>query len=159
MLASTTRSAMRRGPFQKRSISLLHKMTTTNYDKDLDHAMQRVSKFDPAGYLPGRLLPDPQMQVAYYAVRSFWVETGLTPTRENVEWWQTAVDTLYGEDNEVVVDAHPTLRLLQSVMENGTEWNKCHFDDILEGRRKDLDVKQYETLDELVHHAEQSCGR
>jgi phytoene/squalene synthetase len=39
-----------------------------------------------------------------------------------------------------------------------TDWTRTHFDDILKGRRKDLDVKQYDTLDDLIRHTGQSCG-
>ena len=47
------------------------------YQKDLDQAIHLVRSHDPAGYLPGRLLPTKEMQITYFAVRSFWVETGL----------------------------------------------------------------------------------
>lgn len=36
--------------------------------------------------------------------------------------------------------------------------SKCHFDDILKGRREDLDVTQYATMEELEDHAVWSCG-
>ena len=45
---------------------------------DLQQAMDKVRQYDPAGTMPGRLLyGDKLMQTSYYAVRSFWVETGL----------------------------------------------------------------------------------
>jgi phytoene/squalene synthetase len=98
-----------------------------------------VQRYDPAGYLPGKLLPTPEMQWTYYAVRSFWVETGLrlattakvppnsTPT-EHLQWWSHAIDALYDEADGGVGEAndgsnhhhhrhdHPTLRLLQRLM-------------------------------------------
>lgn len=128
------------------------------------------------------------MQAAYFAVRSFWVETGLrfgstaavppnaTPA-QHLQWWQQGIDRLFEKDTDssqevlrdeekyrdAAADAsfanHPTLRLLESLMEHqDVPWTKQHFDDLLKGRSKDLDVKQYDTLDELVRHAGQSCG-
>jgi hypothetical protein len=162
-----------------RSISLLHKIATSggSLQQDVDHAVLNVRQYDPAGYLPGRLLAETRMQVAYYAARSFWVESGLrfgstakvganaTPT-DHIEWWQTGIDSVFerakGSDSSKEVSSdlnHPTLRLLLSILNNGTQWSKQHFDDILTSRRNDINVKQYETLDELVHTAEQSCGR
>lgn len=35
---------------------------------------------------------------------------------------------------------------------------RCHFDDILKGRFRDLDMKQYPDLASLEEHAEWSCG-
>jgi phytoene/squalene synthetase len=159
---------------------------------DINHAIETVQDHDPSGYLPGRLLPEKKMRTAYYAVRSFWIETGLrfgstaavppnaTPA-EHLQWWQQGLDHYlflsqnYDKDvslvspsdnvtldNEKKIDIdsfekHPTFRLLQSLMQD-TDWPKQHFDDILKGRRKDLDVKQYDTLQDLVKHAGQSCG-
>jgi NADH dehydrogenase [ubiquinone] 1 alpha subcomplex assembly factor 6 len=140
---------------------------------DLDYAIASVRAHDPSGYFPGRLLPDEQMQLAYYAVRNFWVETGLrfgstarvppnASPHEHLEWWQRAIDVLF--DEKALADLaqewdHPTLRLLNSLLQyRGVPWKKDRFDEILAGRRKDLDTKQYETLDELTRHAEQSCG-
>jgi phytoene/squalene synthetase len=165
--------------YQRNSIRLLHKMAL---EEDINHAIETVQDHDPSGYLPGRLLPEKRMQTAYYAVRSFWVETGLrfgstaavppnaTPT-EHLQWWQQGIDHLFVDASESkgtdlspaekkkidTFDNHPTLRLLQSLMQN-TDWTRTHFDDILKGRRKDLDVKQYDTLDDLIRHAGQSCG-
>lgn len=161
-------------------IRALHNNTAiSNQKEDLQHAIHTVKAHDPAGNLPGRLLPDPAMKTAYYAVRSFWVETGLrfgstaavppnaTPIK-HLEWWQAGINFLF-ENNAVLSPdteqpirdlycQHPTLRLLQSLLQQDTQWTKQHFDDVLSGRRKDLDVKQYETLAELVKHAGQSCG-
>lgn len=169
----------------RRSISLLHNLLTSNakgQQHDLDSAIATVQQYDPAGYWPGRLLPEQQMSLAYYAVRSFWVETGLrfgstarvppnsTPL-EHLEWWQQGIDKVFDEttadaakDEDEVQKllppewTHPTLRLLQSIIRKKTPWKREHFDNILAGRRKDLDVKQYDTLRDLVRHAELSCG-
>lgn len=123
------------------------------------------------------------MQVAYYAVRSFWVETGLrfgstamvespnaTPL-EHLEWWDRGIQTVFeysSTQDSLLPDEynnHPTLRLLFSILQQQQnentqqpQWQQKHFDSILAGRRKDLDVKQYATMLDLKVHAEQSCG-
>jgi len=129
-----------------------------------------VQEHDPAGYIPGRLLPTTDMSITYYATRSFWVETGLrfgstanvsptAPPGEHVEWWQQGIDSLYTNENDVLPQEwnHPTLRLLQEVI-GQHDLSKQHFDDVLMGRRRDLDLKQYPTLNSLIEHAVLSCG-
>lgn len=66
--------------------------------EDIGHVFRMVQAHDPAAMLPGRLLPTPELQLAYFAVRSFWVETGLrfgttanlpmnsTPA-QHLDWW------------------------------------------------------------------------
>lgn len=158
--------------------------------QDLAHAIQMVRTYDPAGYLPGRLLPTSQMQWTYYAVRSFWVETGLrmgstapvsslstASPEELLQYWEEGIDTVFRDDsvddlnrnNRKKMD-HPTLRLLHhlktvdhsksadDVRSNSPILSKCHFEDMLKGRREDLSIKQYATLDQLEEHAVWSCG-
>jgi phytoene/squalene synthetase len=187
MISSLRRTGIRSlsAPFQLRSIRLLHKTASSSavpLQEDIKHAIETVQAHDPSGYLPGRLLPEEQMQTAYYAVRSFWVETGLrfgstaavppnAAPAEHLQWWQEGIDRLFADASDSqglelstadkkkidAFDNHPTLRLLQSLTQN-TDWTRTHFDDILKGRRKDLDLKQYDTLDDLIQHAGQSCG-
>jgi phytoene/squalene synthetase len=174
-------------PYQRHSIRLKTASASSSssaaaLQEDINHAIETVQDHDPAGYLPGRLLPENQMQTAYYAVRSFWVETGLrfgstaavppnAAPAEHLQWWQQGIDHLFDDASDSkeknvspaekkkidAFDNHPTLRLLRSLMQN-TDWTRTHFDDILKGRRKDLDVKQYDTLQDLILHAGQSCG-
>jgi phytoene/squalene synthetase len=158
--------------------------------KSLDHVMNMCRSYDPAGYLPGQLLPTLEMQITYYAVRSFWVETGLrigstvprlskkrmasTTPEEQLEWWRAGIEGIYEKKHvvkEEEEEEHPTLRLLRALhyhrhpreeseattAATGT-FTKCHFDDILDGRKTDLELKQYPTLTHLEHHAMQSCG-
>ena len=148
----------------------------------MDHAVHMVRSHDPSGFLPGRLLPTTDMKETYYAVRSFWVETGLrfgttanvpphSSPAEHLRWWQDAINHVYN-DQEGLPDTepsdpvqpradqswdHPTLELLQKVVSKHN-LSKHHFDDVLRGRLQDLDLKQYKTLDDLVSHAELSCG-
>jgi phytoene/squalene synthetase len=158
-------------------LSLLGTLKTDNpnHQADLDHAVHFVQAHDPAGYLPGKLLPTRDMQVSYFAVRSFWIETGLrfgttakvppnsTPL-QHLEWWQQGIEHIF--DNDITDSKeefnHPTLRLLQRLLarqqEQQQQWTKCHFDDILKGRRKDIDLKQYATVQSLEEHAVLSCG-
>lgn len=149
----------------RRSIS-----TTT----DMTYAIGVIRDHDPAGYLPGRLLPDATMSTAYYSVRCFWVETGLrfgstarvapnaTPA-DHLEWWQKGIDVIFEESSNSggrlpLEWDHPSLRLLFGCLRKDIDWTKDYFDQILEGRRSDLNIKQYETIDELIRHAEKSCG-
>ena len=132
------------------------------------------------------------MKDAYYAVRSFWVETGLrfgttalvpphSSPAVHLDWWQRGIESLYQDENcdnpstaadrddsftnhhdtsaagHSSYDHHPTLRLLQDLIRRHA-WSKSYFDDILLGRRKDLDMKQYTTLHDLMEHARLSCG-
>ena len=162
--------AQRRCSSSNGSFRALSSSFNSSSSSDLAYAVASVRDHDPSGYLPGRLLPDKQMQTAYYAVRNFWVETGLrfgstarvppnASPAEHLEWWQQGINLLFFQGDLPSDDwDHPTLRLLKSLLDRDVPWKKDHFDEILDGRRQDLDIKQYETLDELVHHAEQSCG-
>ena len=156
----------------KRSISVMGapRIANDKLQDDLEHAVHMVKAHDPAGYIPGRLLPTKDMSVAYYAVRSFWVETGLrfastalvspmAPPPEHIEWWQQGIDHLYNEEIDNLPEGwnHPTLRLLQEIIEQHN-LKKQHFDDVLKGRRRDLTLKQYSTLDSLIEHVVLSCG-
>ena len=44
---------------------------------DLEHAISTVRKYDPSGYLPGLLIPSDTAKIGYFAIRSFWIESGL----------------------------------------------------------------------------------
>lgn len=157
-----------RRPFIRAAVpSSMRRSLSTSVD--LGHAIHMVRSYDPVGYLPGRLLPTQDMRDTYYAVRSFWVETGLrfgttakvspnSSPLEHLKWWQEGVDQLYsaqglGEGWNV----HPTFRLLKELTTKHTLTMR-HFDDILKGRENDLDLKQYPTLQSLVDHAGLSCG-
>lgn len=164
-------NAMRGGVTRNISILTAAPTITSNpkLQDDVEHAVHMVKQHDPAGYIPGRLLPTTDMSVTYYAVRSFWVETGLrfgstakvdlnAPPIEHIEWWQQGIDHLYNNTEKQPEDwNHPTLRLLQQVIAQHN-LSKCHFDDILMGRRRDVDLKQYPTLDSLIEHVVLSCG-
>lgn len=158
----------------RRQISfLLQRPTIANngeLQNDLEHAIHNVKAYDPAGYLPGLLLRKENMSITYYAVRSFWVETGLRfgstakvdPNDSplvHLEWWQQGIDHVYSEAQDLPPDYnHPTLRLLRDTLVKNPSLQKAHFDDILMGRRQDLDLKQYPTVQSLIDHALLSCG-
>jgi len=134
-----------------------------------------VKQHDPAGYLPGKLLATNHLQVAYFAVRSFWIETGLrfgttalvephTSPSDHLEWWQQGIDEIYHQQHHNLQQSrttnhsnHPTFKLLSHLLEQ-QPLTRCHFDDILKGRLRDLDMKQYPDLAALEEHAEWSCG-
>lgn len=171
----------------------------------LEYCKTTVQQYDPAATLPGRLLAyhklkdlyaksssnrgqDPSttslsssavvLSTAYFAIRAFWVETGLrfgstaavspnaTPI-EHLEWWKNGIHQVVF-DNVLTPPQlkmsnsyhhHPVLQLLRHLKQKyKLPWSQYHFDQVLEGRRRDLDVKQYDTLAELIRHAQQSCG-
>jgi phytoene/squalene synthetase len=154
----------------------------------VNQAMTTVKQYDPGTYLPAYLLLSDanKVRTSYFAVRAFWIETGLrfgstayvtpnsTPS-QHIEWWQNAIHhTLYppatvalGDTSATIMEKetlrslenHPLLQLLKLLKEKySIRWSQEHFDHVLNGRFKDLDVRQYETMQDLVHHAEQSCG-
>jgi phytoene/squalene synthetase len=154
-------------------------------DEWLEYCIATVRKHDPDSVLPGHLLAwhNPVLKTAYFAIRAFWVETGLrfgstasvppnaTPA-DHLTWWQDGIDRVVFADATSTSDTtlgesatttaheyHPVLQLLQSLkIDQGMPWSKQHFDNVLQGRHRDLDVKQYDTLADLTLHAELSCG-
>lgn len=116
-------------------------------------------------------------RTAYFAVRSFWVETGLrlgstaqvpvnsTPCA-HLGFWQQGIDAVFREESDEESNlssssdmTHPTLLLLRHLkQEQHLPWTKCHFDDLIEGRRNDLHTTQYQSLEQLIKHAEKTCG-
>jgi phytoene/squalene synthetase len=178
------------------SVTTARTTTTTRrfsstHNNNQRYCIDRVRDHDAAAYLPGRLLPAHQ-QRSYFAIRAFWIETGLrfgssaavppnsTPL-EHLEWWQQGVDKvvlaastekagplLYTDSYSsatsirasiVPLQQHPVLQELQHLRTSlNLPWTKRHFDDVLIGRRQDLDVRQYESMADLIHHAELSCG-
>jgi phytoene/squalene synthetase len=133
------------------------------------YAVQRVKDHDAAALLPGYLL----RSLPYFAIRSFFVETGLrlagtaavppnsTPA-EHLAWWQEGIDRVF---DDTLIDVggafarHPTLHLLHLLKtEHDLPWTKSLFDNVIAGRINDLDVAQYETMDDLITQAGLSCA-
>jgi phytoene/squalene synthetase len=153
----------------------------------VNQAMTTVKLYDPGAYLPGYLLlsDSNKVRTSYFAIRAFWIETGLrfgstayvtpnsTPS-QHVEWWQSAIHHMlyssavehnYATDLSMEAETirsfenHPLLQLLQLLKEKySIRWTQEYFDHVLNGRFKDLDVRQYESMQDLIHHADQSCG-
>ena len=153
----------------------------------LRQAMATVKQYDPGAYLPGYLLlsDSNKIRTSYFAIRAFWIETGLrygstayvtpnaTPS-QHIQWWHDAIHhTLYRPAAGITVhdptsmeaetlrsfENHPLLQLLHLLQEKYMiRWSREHFDEVLNGRFKDVDVRQYETMQDLIRHAEQSCG-
>jgi phytoene/squalene synthetase len=205
IVGSTTRTgqellarSLRRSPLPSRtarrslSVSIFPvyrvKAPEAHLQSALDHAVQRVLAHDPSGYLPGRLLPAAPagLQVAYYASRCFWIETGLRHHLDNsdgqqkaplsseqmlerVEEWQRGVDAVVfgssAHDGANSVAENPTLALLRHVEQQQQQRDpsdegrlRSHLHTILDARRTDLQVKQYETMDDLIRHCQRSCA-
>mmetsp|Transcript_5178 Transcript_5178/g.6682 ORF Transcript_5178/g.6682 Transcript_5178/m.6682 type:complete len:374 (-) Transcript_5178:26-1147(-) len=171
---------------QIRNISILNSLlidspTNAQTRIDLNRAINLVQKYDPAGYLPG-LLVSSEARIGYFAVRAFWIDSGLRfkespfkhsitnsrqvsgigqkdieiPDKERLQKWKTGIESLYsGNSQEWENDA--TLRLLHHAMQQHT-LSKKHFDRILLGREIDVASKQYTTVESLKDHVTMSCG-
>jgi phytoene/squalene synthetase len=174
---------------QKREISILERTLISSDPKirsDLERSISLVRKFDPSGYLPGLLLPQKDARVGYYAVRAFWIETGLRfkesplrnsiaesrqipglgqrdpliPDDERIKFWKEGVEYLYDtndSETEITKQTNPTLRLLRDVVEKYS-LSKEYFDQIIRGREIDVNMKHYPTIQSLETHAEMSCA-
>lgn len=152
---------------------------------DLDQAISNVRTFDPSGYLPGLLLKSNEARVGHFAVRSFWIETGLRfkkkqskndhyssskqipgvgqreiliPDHERIHFWKNGIDTIFREGGgSRLIQQHSTLRLLSEIVEKQS-LSRHIFDKIIKGREKDVDMKQYPTMSSLEEHVDMSCG-
>jgi phytoene/squalene synthetase len=150
--------------------------------KDFDYAVSLVQKYDPSGYLPGILVSTNDAKIGYFAVRAFYIDSGLRtrmaslenslsqsnqvggvgkrgieiPNEERIEMWKSGVDAVYDEDFKIL-NENPTLRLLHHVV-NKHDLSKKHFEMILLGRERDVDMKQYPTLESLKDHSVMLCG-
>jgi len=170
---------------QNRHLSLLTKLAVHTQDdiqKDFDHAVSLVQKYDPSGYLPGILVSTNNAKIGYFAVRAFYIDSGLRlrtmplenslshsnqvggvgkrgveiPNEERIAMWKSGVDAIYKEDFEIL-NSNPTLRLLHHVVKKH-DLSRKHFDMILSGRERDVDMKQYPTLESLKEHSVMFCG-
>lgn len=78
---------------------------------------------------------------------------------EHLEWWKEGIGRVFANTLEDAFQRHPTLNLLHTLkMEHNMPWSKDHFDNVIQGRLNDLDVSQYETMDDLIAQAGLSCG-
>jgi len=152
--------------------------------KDLDQAISNVRTFDPSGYLPGLLLKSNEARVGHFAVRSFWIETGLRfkkkslkndhssskqipgvgqreiliPDEERIHFWKNGVDAIFREGGgSRLIQQNSTLRLLSEIVKKQS-LPRHLFDKIIKGREKDVDMKQYPTISSLEEHVDMSCG-
>lgn len=101
--------------------------------------------------------------------------------QEHLEWWQRGIDaacnsssssssTDTGSTTTTTTDylEHPTLNLLQYLIHHHPGgWSDTpesqasvqhHFDTILSARRHDLNVSQYDTLDNLIQYVQHTCA-
>lgn len=158
----------------------------THLQNDLNHCIELVQKYDPSGYLPGLLLPTNEARVGYFATRAFWISSGLryradplsntiakskqiagigeqgilVPDDERIQMWKTGIHSIYVDENEESTAAwqnNSVLRLLNHVVREHN-LSQRYFDNILFGREKDVDMKQYPTVKSLEDHALLSCG-
>mmetsp|Transcript_25656 Transcript_25656/g.55546 ORF Transcript_25656/g.55546 Transcript_25656/m.55546 type:complete len:365 (+) Transcript_25656:136-1230(+) len=150
------------------------------FKADVSDVVATVRQYDPVATLPGLLLPTHDSRVGYFAIRSFWVKSGLrlsplpdfgvagdTSTAESKEAerirrWRRGIDRVYESRDVSLTDTRDfhfdsTLRLLHNTLQNHS-LSHNYFEDILKARCRDIDVKQYETTQDLINHASLSCG-
>jgi phytoene/squalene synthetase len=90
---------------------------------------------------------------------------------ERLDWWERGIDAVIFKFGLSAVDLdygkHPTLRLLRHVVHGLRDMGQredvvdrvgAHLATILSARRVDWQVKQYETMDELILHGQRSCA-
>lgn len=167
-----------------RSISIFNKTLVQgeyNNSKDIDTAIATVKKYDPSAYLPGLLLPTKETRVAYFAIRSFWIESGLRfakkkehssissskqipgigqrdiqiPDDERIQFWRDGIDDIVQESTNSM-QQNSTLRLLQHVVQKHG-LSPDYLYGIIEGREIDVNTKNYASLSSLENHVELSC--
>jgi len=158
----------------------------THMQTDLNHCIQLVQKYDPSGYLPGLLLPSNEGRVGYFATRAFWISSGLryrehplsntiakskqiagigeqgilVPDDERIQMWKNGMHSIYDDEiggSTAAWQNNSVLRLLNHVIREHN-LSQRYFDNILFGREKDVDMKQYPTVKSLEDHALLSCG-
>ena len=127
-------------------------------------------------------MPSTDARIGYFAVRAFWVESGLrfkdsrfinnsiattkqipghgvrgTPISdsERIRTLKDGVESLYDDSYPHLPDA-PTWRLLKRAVDKHS-LSKHNFKRIILGREIDVDMKQYPTIASLENHAEMSC--
>jgi Phytoene/squalene synthetase len=169
--------------------------TSNVFYADVQNAISLVRKYDPSGYLPGLLLPSKDARLGYFAIRAFWIESGLRfksnpmkdsiasskqipgvgqrdiliPDHERIGYWKNAIDGLYSNNSndsssgscrdvqgQHANSASSTLRLLDYIIQRH-HLSKCYFDRIMLGRERDVDMKQYSTIQSLEDHVDMFC--
>lgn len=166
--------------------------TSNVFYADVQNAISLVRKYDPSGYLPGLLLPSKDARLGYFAIRAFWIESGLRfksnpmkdsiasskqipgvgqrdiliPDHERIGYWKNAIDCLYSNDSssgsctdvqgQYANSASSTLRLLHYIIQRH-HLSKSYFDRIMLGRERDVDMKQYPTIQSLEDHVDMFC--
>lgn len=80
---------------------------------DLSSLVATVGSYDPSMVLPGILLPNNSGRLAYFALRSFHVESSFRSDynihcpEEVLRWWESAVDSIYESEKEIIArEAH-----------------------------------------------------
>jgi phytoene/squalene synthetase len=114
--------------------------------------------------------------VSRLIARAFWVQSGLrfestksdaysgsgtvpdADPMERMHHLRDSVESLYNNDNpDALWQKDGNLRLIHLVMKSH-ELSRKFLDRIIEARERDINVKQYATMQSLVEHTELSCG-
>ena len=117
-------------------------------------------------------------------VRAFWIDSGLRfeekqhpnndireskqiagigqksieiPDDVRLQKWNDGIASLFDSNTDSLWEKDSTLRLLNHVMQQHSLSRK-YFDQILLGRKIDVDTKQYTSMESLKNHVEMSCG-
>ena len=149
---------------------------TLSRRSDHDYCLKLVKKHDFENYLCGLIWPQ-QLQPGYFAIRAFNVEiatikdqikenNNVMAGRMRFQWWRDALEHIGGAsqiEDGTSVDAaqeHPVLNQLKRLRILGTDGpvHSRWLSRSLEARCNDLQVNQYDSLEEVEQYAEQSSS-
>ena len=152
--------------------------------ESLDHCITLVQQRDKVGYLTTLLLPH-TTRPSIFSIRAFNVElasvkdntstnssmsnsdvlTGSTaniPLRIRFQFWREVLDQIYDSDGKQVdvkyyTENNPMIQLLQeSIYDNNL--TRRFLEKMIEAREFDLDIQQFDTLQDVVNYGEDTFG-
>lgn len=74
-----------------------------------------------------------------------------------MQWWTDAIDQIMHSNMSTTIDDSPVVRSLQRANQE-FHFTRRFLERLIESRRADLDISQYETIDDLIQYAEDSVS-
>ena len=156
----------------------------TKTKESLNHCINLVQQRDKVGYLTTLLLPH-STRSSIFSIRAFNVElasvkdnsstnssttsadvlTGNTaniPLRIRFQFWREVLDQIYDSDGKEVnvkyyTENNPMIQLLQESIYNNN-LTRRFLEKMIEAREYDLDIQQFDTLQDIVNYGEDTFG-